>query len=149
MKQRLEVLNEVELSLLVDGTAAVRRLIVLLAICKAHSFIFDFISENVRECFYNQYEKVTQANFNEFFNEKKYIHPELEAVTDQTVAKMRQVVFRILEQLEIIESVDTGLLQRPYLPEKVERAIVKDDPKLLAAFLYSNNEISNAISLYE
>ena len=34
-----------------------------------------------------------------------------------------------------------GLLQRPYLPEKVERAIVKDDPKLLAAFLYSNNEI--------
>ena len=149
MKQRLEVLNEVELSLLVDGTAAVRRLIVLLAICKAHAFIFDFISENVRECFYNQYEKVTQANFNEFFNEKKYIHPELEAVTDQTVAKMRQVVFRILEQLEIIESVDTGLLQRPYLPEKVERVIVKDDPKLLAAFLYSNNEISNAISLYE
>ena len=149
MKQRLEALNEVELSLLVDGTAAVRRLIVLLAICKAHSFIFDFISENVRECFYNQYEKVTQANFNEFFNEKKYIHPELEAVTDQTVAKMRQVVFRILEQLEIIESVDTGLLQRPYLPEKVECAIVKDDPKLLAAFLYSNNEISNAISLYE
>ena len=149
MKQRLEVLNEEELSLLVDGTAAVRRLIVLLAICKAHSFIFDFISENLRESFYNQYEKVTQANFNEFFNEKKYIHPELEAVTDQTVAKMKQVVFRILEQLEIIESVDTGLLQRPYLPEKVERTIVKDDPKLLAAFLYSNNEISNAISLYE
>ncbi len=142
-----KVLSDV--STLIDGTAAVRRLIVLLAICKAHSFIFDFISENVRECFYNQYEKVTQANFNEFFNEKKYIHPELEAVTDQTVAKMRQVVFRILEQLEIIESVDTGLLQRPYLPEKVECAIVKDDPKLLAAFLYSNNEISNAISLYE
>ena len=148
-KENLMEMNEVELSLLVEGTAAVRRLIVLLAICKAHSFIFDFISENVRECFYNQYEKVTQANFNEFFNEKKYIHPELEAVTDQTVAKMRQVVFRILEQLEVIESVDTGLLQRPYLPEKVERAIVKDDPKLLAAFLYSNNEISNAISLYE
>ena len=149
MKQRLEVLNEEELSLLVDGTAAVRRLIVLLAICKAHSFIFDFISENLRESFYNQYERVTQANFNEFYNEKKYIHSELEAVTDQTVAKMKQVVFRILEQLEIIESIDTGLLQRPYLPEKVERTIVKDDPKLLAAFLYSNNEISNAISLYE
>lgn len=149
MKQRLEVLNDEQLSMLVDGTAVVRRLIVLLAICKAHSFIYDFISENIRECFFNQYEKVTQANFNEFFNEKKYIHPELEAVTDKTVAKMRQVVFRILEQLELIESADTGLLQRPYLPEKVERAIVKDNPKWLAAFLYSNNEISNAISLYE
>lgn len=149
MKQRLEVLNDEQLSMLVDGTASIRRLIVLLAICKAHSFIYDFISENVRECFFNQYEKVTQANFNEFFNEKKYIHPELESVTDQTAAKMRQVVFRILEQLELIESADTGLLQRPYLPEKVERVIVKDNPKWLAAFLYSNNEISNAISLYE
>ena len=149
MKQRLEVLNETEITLLVNGTASVRRLIVLLAICKAHSFVYDFISENVRECSYNQYEKVTQANFNEFFNEKKYIHPELEAVTDQTIAKMKQVVFRILEQLEIIESVNLGLLQRPYLPESVERAIVKDDPKWLSAFLYSNNEISNAISLYE
>ena len=136
MKQRLEVLNDEQLSMLVDGTASVRRLIVLLAICKAHSFIYDFISENVRECFFNQYEKVTQANFNEFFNEKKYIHPELERVTDQTVAKMRQVVFHILEQLELIESADTGLLQRPYLPEKVERVIAKDHPKWLAAFLY-------------
>lgn len=149
MKQRLEALTEAELALLIDGTAAVRRLIVLLAICKAHAFIYEFISENVRECFYNQCEKVSLANFNEFFNEKRYIHPELEAVTDQTVYKMRQVVFRMLEQLGLIESVNTGILQRPYLPEKVERVIVRDNPKWLAAFLYSNNEISNAVSLYE
>lgn len=147
MRQRLKALNEEELFMLVDGTAVVRRLIVLLAICKAHPFIYDFISENVRECFYNQHEKLTRADFNEFFNEKKYIHPELESVTDRTAAKMRQVVFRILEQSELIESVETGLLQRPYLPEKVEYAIVRDNPKWLAAFLYSNNEISNAISI--
>jgi len=147
MRQRLEALNEEELSMLVDGTASVRRLIVLLAICKAHPFIYDFISENVRESFYNQYEKLTHADFNQFFNEKKYIHPELESVTDRTAAKMRQVVFRILEQLELIESVDTGLLQRPYLPQKVEYTIARDNPKWLAAFLYSNNEISNAVSI--
>lgn len=149
VRQRLETLTEYQLTLLVDGVASVKRLITYLAVCKAHAFIADFVMINVRDSFFNMNEKVSHANFNEFFNEKKYIHPELEAITEQTVAKVRQVVFRILEQSELIESVDSGLLQRLYLPEKVERAIVKDDPKWLATFLYSNNEISNAISLYE
>ena len=148
MKQRLEVLNEVELRMLVNGTVAVRRLIVLLAICKAHSFIYDFISENVRDCFYNQYEKISHANFNEFYNEKKYEHPEIEQVSELTVAKMRQVVFRILEQTELIEDTETGILRSPYLSEAVERLIVKDDPKWLAIYLYSNNEINNLRDLY-
>jgi hypothetical protein len=98
MKQRLEALNDAELHMLVNSTVAVRRLLILLAICKAHAFIYDFITESVRECFYNMHEKVTHASFNEFYNEKKYEHPELEKVTEQTVAKMRQVIFRILEQ---------------------------------------------------
>jgi len=148
MKQRLEVLNEAELDMLVNGTVAVRRLIVLLAICKAHSFIYDFISEYVRDCFYNQYEKISYANFNEFYNEKKYEHPEIEQVSELTVAKMRQVVFRILEQTELIEDTETGILRRPYLSEAVERLIVKDDPKWLAIYLYSNNEINNLRDLY-
>ena len=149
VKQRIEALNKTEQQLLVDGSNSVKRLLLLLAICKAHTLIFDFIAVNVRGCFFNMNEKVTHANFNEFFNEKKYVHPELEKITDLTVSKIRQVVFRILEQSELIESVETGVLQRPYLPEKVERVIVKDDPKWLAIFLYSNNEISNACSLYE
>ena len=78
VKQRIESLNECEQELLVEGNNSIKRLILLLAICKAHALVFDFISVNVRECFFNMDEKVTHANFNEFFNEKKYIHPELE-----------------------------------------------------------------------
>ena len=74
MKQRLEALNPAELDMLVNSTVAVQRQLVLLAICKAHSFIYDFIAENVRDCFYNQYEKVTHASYNEFFNEKKMLN---------------------------------------------------------------------------
>lgn len=148
MKQRLETLTEDEIRMLVSSSVTVQRMIVLLAICKAHPFIFDFISEMVRECFYNIREKVTSADFLEFFNEKKYVHPELEKVTEQTVYKMRQVTFRILEQTELIESVESGELRRPYLPEALERLIVKDDAKWLAIYLYSNNEISNLHDLY-
>lgn len=148
MKQRLEVLTSDEMEMLVNSTVAVRRQIVLLAICKAHSFIYDFISETVRDCFYNQYIKVTHANYNEFYNEKKYEHPELEQVSEDTIYKMRQVIFRILEQAEIIEDVESGIIRRPYLSEKLERIIVKDNPKWLAIYLYSNNEINNLKDLY-
>ena len=149
VKQRIEALNEIELDLLVSGNNSVKRLLLLLAICKAHTLIYDFIVGNVRDCFFNMNEKVTYANFNEFFNEKKYVHPELESITDVTVNKIRQVIFRILEQSELIESVSSGILRRPYLPEHIEEVIVRDDPKWLGVFLYSNNEINNAVSLYE
>ena len=99
MKQRLEALNNEELIMLVNSTVSVRKLIVLLAICKAHSFIYDFISEVVRDRFYNQYEHISYADFNEFYNENKYVHPELENVTEQTVAKMRQVIFGVIDKI--------------------------------------------------
>ena len=137
-----------ELTLLVDGNMAARRQMVLLAICKAHPFIFDFIRENVRESFYSLHEKISHSNFNEFFNEKKYIHPELEQITDLTIAKIRQVIFRILEQTELIESAETGILRRPYLTEQVERVITKDNARWLTIFLYSNTEMNSLVSLY-
>ena len=148
MKQRLDTLNQAELEMLVGSTVTVQRQLVLLAICKAHGFIYDFIAENLRDCFYNQYEKVTHSNFNEFYNEKKFEHPELELVSEDTVYKMRQVTFRILEQTELIEGTASGILRRPYLSEAMERLVVQDDPKWLAIFLYSNNEISNLRDLY-
>ena len=148
VKQRLETLNDVELHMFVNSTMAIRKLLILLSICKTHAFIYDFITENVRECFYNMQEKVTYASFNEFYNEKKYEHPELEKVTEKTVAKMRQVIFKILEQTGIIESAESGELRRPYLTEELERLIVLDDAKWLAIYLYSNNEISNLHDLY-
>lgn len=145
MKQRIEVLNEDEIRLLVESPVAIQRQIILLAICKAHPFVFDFINEAVREAYYSQREKIGKSTFNEFFREKLVDHPELEAVTDQTVAKIRQVIFRILEQCEIIENVETGILKRPYLNSKVENLIISDNPKYLSAFLYSNTEINSLV----
>lgn len=142
IKQRLEALTPQELWLLAESPAAIQRQIVLLSICKAYRFIYDFINEAVRDAYYNQFEKVPKTAFNEFLNEKRYEHPELEKVTDNTVSKMRQVIFRILEQTELIEDAESGIIKRPYLRDSVEAAIVKDNPALLSAFLYSNSEIA-------
>lgn len=148
MQERLRELNDDELKLLIEGAMPVKRQMILLAICKSHSLVFDFISEMIRELFYSQNEKVTPAHFNEFFHTKKYEHPELEEVTENTVYKMRQVLFLILEQLEIIESRKTGIINRPYLSQTVEETITKDNPQWLAGFLYSNSEINILADAY-
>ena len=141
IKQRLEALTTEELNLLANSPVAIQRQMILLAICKAYRFIYDFINEIVRDAYYNRYEKISKATFNEFFNEKKYEHPELEKVTEKSVGKMRQVLFRILEQTELIEDANSGILHRPYLSSAVEQAIIKDDPSFLAVFLYTKPEI--------
>lgn len=143
IKQRLETLTAEEIILLANSPVAIQRQMILLAICKAYRFIYDFVNEIVRDAYYNRYEKISKTSFNEFFNEKKYEHPELEKVTEKSVGKMRQVLFRILEQTELIEDANSGILHRPYLNSTVEQTIVKDNPLLLAVFLYSNSEIES------
>lgn len=149
VKQRLMTLNDEELKMLSEGSMSDKRLIDLLAICKTHKFIYEFISDEVRNCLYGLKEKVTHADFNSFFNDKKYIHPELEKISDKSVAKVRQVTFRILEQLGIIESAKSGIIKKPFLPKNVESVIVKDSPRWLAIYLYTNDEISKAKEIHE
>lgn len=149
VKQRLMTMNQDELSILVNGNMSDRRLIDLLAICKTHAFIYEFIADEVRTCFYGLKEKVTHGDFNTFFNDKKYIHPELEKISDQSAAKVRQVTFRILEQLGLIESVRNGIIRRPFVPEEIEKVIVKDNPRWLAIYLYKNDEITKAKQAHE
>lgn len=149
VKQRLMSLNNEELKVIADGDMGSRRLVDLLAICKTHTFIYEFISDEIRTCLYTLKDKVTHADFNSFFNDRKYIHPELEKISDKSAAKVRQVTFRILEQLGIIESARSGIIRRPFVPEDIERLIVKDNARWLAIYLYSNDEIKQAKESYE
>lgn len=84
MKQRLEVLNETEITLLVNGTASVRRLIVLLAICKAHSFVYDFISKSP---FLNNCDTIWNDNaFERIAFEKSFFLNHFRSFSDRIVA---------------------------------------------------------------
>lgn len=141
MQERLATLNPKELERLVKGNPTEKRQICLLAICKAHSIVNDFINEKLRESFYNQIERISPTIFNTFINEKKADHPELEKVTENTIYKMKQVIFKILEQSQLIEDKNSGLIKRPFLNEKMEKVIAEDNPKWLAPFLYSDQEI--------
>jgi hypothetical protein len=60
---------------------------------------------------------------------------------------VKQVIFKILEQLGIITSAKNGTIIKPVLSSKSIEVIINDDAHLLLGFLYSNEEIKNIKSV--
>ena len=118
-----------------------KKIMVILSIIKSHPLVFDFIAETIRSKYFAFDYKLTYADYNAFINEKQAEHPELNSITEGTGKKIRQMVFKILEQTELIDSVKSGTIKKPYVSPQLEQVIVKDNPYLLAALLYNNEEI--------
>lgn len=146
VKKRLSNLSQPQLILLSQASLPESKILILLAIVKTHNIILDFITEVLRDKYFSFDFQLTQADYNSFCREKEVEHPELSAISESTFKKIKQVTFKILEQTELIDSVKTGLIKKPYISEEIEHAIVVDNPLYLAALLYDNNDIQSAIN---
>jgi len=69
----------------------------------------------------------------------------LNAITEVTAKKVKQVVFKLLEQVGLITQARNGSILKPILNGKVIDVIIDDDPALLSAFLFSNEEIKTLL----
>jgi CO dehydrogenase/acetyl-CoA synthase gamma subunit (corrinoid Fe-S protein) len=65
-------------------------------------------------------------------------HTELESLAESTEKKVRQVIYRMLQQVGIVDSVSNPYILIPNLSTKVKGAIIKDDSKWLTCFLQIN-----------
>lgn len=146
IKKRLSNLTQTQLTLLCQASLPDSKVLILLAIAKTNNIIFDFITEVIRNKYFTYDYQLTHADYNVFTREKEVEHPEINAISESTYKKIRQVLFKILEQTELIDSVKTGLIKKPYVPKEIEHAIVIDNPLYLAALLYNNNDIQSAIN---
>lgn len=100
--QRLAVLTDQELDLLVDASATERGHLMWAAACRRYAFIGEFAEEVVRERFLLLTPTLTYEEFDAFVRGKALWHPELEELKESTLRKLRAVVFRML--------VEAGLL---------------------------------------
>ena len=138
LRNRLSVLTPAQLLILVQGDRDEVLLTLWLAACKHYRFIREFAVEVVREKFMRLEFKLEQQDYEIFFNNKAEWHPELEKLTDSTRQKLRQVLFRMLRDAEIITK------QREILPvslpPRLTRALVEDEPGLIAIFPGADKE---------
>ncbi|MCK9168187.1 MAG: DUF1819 family protein [Bacteroidales bacterium] len=143
INKRLKNITLAQRNLLIDGDLILKRQIAFLAVCKTHLFIRDFIVEVVREKYLLFDYQITDGDYLSFFRQKAELHEHVNNLTDKTKAKIRQVLFKILEQAGLIDDVNNRNIQPQFLDHELTKAIVDDDSALLKVFLLSDAEIQN------
>lgn len=142
--KRLSNLNSEQLSFVQDANLDDAYKIAFLSICKTYDFIHQFVVEVLREKMIQFDYTVTDGEYLSFFNRKAESHPELEKISDSSNEKIRQVLFRILEEAGIIDSTRNKVLHPQFLSLVVERLIREDDAQLLRIFFYTDTDIATS-----
>jgi predicted transcriptional regulator len=147
IKKRINNLSSQQIALMVSGDLDEAKSMILLSILKSYDFFHDFMVEVLGHKFQLFDRFLDDSDYSRFINYKNINHPELLTITPETASKVKQVVYKILEQLGIITSAKNGTIIKPMLSSKSIEVIINEDPNLLSGFLYSHEEIKNIKSV--
>ena len=115
---RLSGLNDDELKVLADGNTQDRSALLWLAVCRQYRFIYEFAVEVLRGKFLTYQRELSYADFDACFNAKAAWHEELDKITDTTLAKLRQVLFRMMHEAGLLSP--DGVIQAfPLSPQVI------------------------------
>ena len=104
---RLKTLKARELDLLVNSNAQDQGYLLWLAICRRYQFIADFAVEVLRERFLSLKTDLHPEDYETFFNKKSEWHSELDEIRPATRQKLRQVLFKILKEVDLLSGNNT------------------------------------------
>lgn len=141
IKRRIESLTSEQLEYVSEASSSDIRNIVFLTVLKTYRFIFEFMTEVISKKVLMFDYKILNSDYEAFFESKKYAVQQLENITKATEYKLKQVLFRILEEAMIIDNTKNKNIQKPHLGSEVCGLIIKDNPIYLKAFLYTDYEI--------
>jgi excisionase family DNA binding protein len=131
---RLKMLNHSELELLIETTIQEQGYLLWLAICRRYKFIAEFAVEVLRERYLSLKHSLNYEDFNFFFSKKLESHQELSKVSQRTVDKARQVLFRMMRQAGLLTTnyeINTAILSPRFLNE-----LANDMPLSILVFPY-------------
>lgn len=100
---RLEKLSAAEMEILTSGTSSDVDAMLWLSICRLYGFIGDFAKEVLREKILSLQRKIEFVDFTLFVERKSVIHPELLAITDSTMKRLRQMLFSFMRNCGLID----------------------------------------------
>ena len=141
---RLKQLTPAELALLRTGTRQEQNHLLWLAICKRYRFIYDFAADVVREKFLRLDFDLSYDAYDVFFNNKAEWHPEVEGVAESTRKKLRQVLFKMMREANLLTQ-EYQILPAMPTPREI-RVITADSPSYLLAFPISPTAVQEWLS---
>lgn len=99
---RLNKLSLNELDFLVKASPQEQGYLLWLSVCRRYNFIADFAVEVLRERYISLKTDLSHADFDSFFNKKSEWHTELDEIRPATRTKLRQVLFKILREADLL-----------------------------------------------
>lgn len=135
IKIRLSTLSKGELDLIADSEISTQKLLSYIACCRAYGYLRDFVIEVMLEKVSLYDHQITDLDYNAFFNKKCIDHDELEDLADTTKAKIKQVVFKILQQAGLIDGIKSKKIIIPIVDTRLENIIKETNPIDLALLL--------------
>lgn len=143
LKHRMATLTPQQIEILTSGSLTAQKQITHLALAKTYpiykELTVEVLNEKIRVYDYT----LTELDYNAFISRKTLEHPELEKLTLNTQKKIKQVLFRMLAQVGLINSSKDPVIQIPQLDKQIEHSIIEEDPALLACFLYDEYRIQS------
>lgn len=129
---RLETLNHEELDLLVGGTLREQAYLLWLAVCRRYRLIAEFAEEVIRERYISFRTDLGFEDFEFFLNKKSEWHAELDELKPSTREKLRQVLFKILRETDILTPNNT--INGATLSPLMQSTISETNPRELLVF---------------
>jgi hypothetical protein len=130
--QRLAVLSDDELELVVDATSSERSHLMWAAACRRYELIGEFAQEVVRERYLVLTPTLSHEDFDSFVRGKALWHEELAELKVSTLKKLRSNAFRMLQEAELLS--DDGRILPAVLSERVTAALGDRSPSDLRFF---------------
>lgn len=136
---RLEYLDAPELELLLEASLRDRAYLLWVAACRRYAFIRDFAVEILREHYLLLRRQLTVGDYDAFYNAKALWHTELDEITSSTQHKLRQNLFRMLRDADLIS--DQQHIQSAMLGPQLAQLLARHGRDDLLVFPATDNEI--------
>lgn len=144
----LNVLTEEEINILKGDSFKAQNEIAFLAVCKYYKLIREFVVEVVREKYLVFDYELTEGDYLSFIRRKAETYSEFDKLTEKTQNKIKQVMFRILDQANIIDNTKTKIIQPQLLELETRSAVLNDNQEFMKFFLLSDIDINRLKSAY-
>lgn len=136
---RLEGLGSDELEGLVEGSQRERAQLLWSAVCRRYEFVREFATEVLREYYLILRRQLTFSDYDAFYNAKALWHTELEALAPSTQSKLRQNLFRMLREAELLS--EQGQIQPARLTPRTAQLLSRHGRDGLLVFPAMDSEL--------
>lgn len=100
--KRLRTLTDDEVRFLVDSFGDDQSAMLWVSVCRTYQFVSDLSAAVIRERYESGIPTYTEGAFEAFFEQEAEVHPELGRLTEASRKKMRNQIFRMLVECDLV-----------------------------------------------